>query len=75
MGLIPGSGRSLGIGNANHSSILAWEIAWTEKPGGLQSMRHACETSILECIFKVNLIYWISFFKRTCLPPELGVLN
>ena len=24
---------------ATHSSILAWEIPWTEKPGGLQSMR------------------------------------
>ena len=23
---------------ATHSSILAWEISWTEKPGGLQSM-------------------------------------
>ena len=22
-----------------HSSILAWEIPWTEKPGGLQSTR------------------------------------
>ena len=22
---------------ANHSSILAWEIPWTEEPGGLQS--------------------------------------
>ena len=21
-----------------HSSILVWEIAWTEEPGGLQSM-------------------------------------
>ena len=21
-----------------HSSILAWEIPWTEEPGGLQSM-------------------------------------
>ena len=21
-----------------HSSILAWEITWTEEPGGLQSM-------------------------------------
>ena len=21
-----------------HSSILAWKISWTEKPGGLQSM-------------------------------------
>ena len=23
---------------ATHSSVLAWEISWTEKPGGLQSM-------------------------------------
>ena len=23
---------------ATHSSILAWRILWTEKPGGLQSM-------------------------------------
>jgi len=26
-------------GTATHSSILAWEIPWTEEPGGLQSMR------------------------------------
>ena len=25
-------------GVATHSSILAWEIPWTEEPGGLQSM-------------------------------------
>ena len=23
---------------ATHSSILAWEAAWTQEPGGLQSM-------------------------------------
>ena len=23
---------------ANHSSVLAWKIPWTEEPGGLQSM-------------------------------------
>ena len=23
---------------ANHSSVLAWEIPWTEEPGGLQLM-------------------------------------
>ena len=29
-----------------HSSILAWEIPWTEEPGGLQSgrMRHKLAT-------------------------------
>ena len=25
-------------GMATHSSILVWEIPWTEEPGGLQSM-------------------------------------
>ena len=28
----------LGEGMATHSSILAWEIPWTEEPDGLQSM-------------------------------------
>ena len=37
-GSIPGLGRSPGEGNGNHSSILAWEIPWTEEPGTLQSM-------------------------------------
>ena len=37
-GLISMSGRSLGEENGNHCSILAWEIAWTEGTGGLQSM-------------------------------------
>ena len=25
-------------GMATHSSILAWEVPWTEEPGGLQFM-------------------------------------
>ena len=37
-GWIPGLGRALGEGHGNHSSILAQEIPWAEKPGGLQSM-------------------------------------
>ena len=36
-GWIPESGRSPGEGNGN-SSILAWKMPWTEKPGRLQSM-------------------------------------
>ena len=28
----------LGEEMASHSSILAWEIPWTEEPGGLQSL-------------------------------------
>ena len=30
----------LGKEMATYSSILAWEIPWTEDPGGLQSMGH-----------------------------------
>ena len=35
---IPGLEAPLEKEMAAHSSILAWEIAWTEEPGGLQSM-------------------------------------
>ena len=31
---ISGLGRSPGEGNATHSSILAWDMPWTEEPGG-----------------------------------------
>ena len=34
----------LGEGMANHSSILAWRKAWTEEPGGLQSIGQKCWT-------------------------------
>ena len=38
LGLDPKSqGDPLEKEMATHSSILAWEILWTEKPGGLQS--------------------------------------
>ena len=37
-GPIPESGSSPGEEMATHSSVLAWEIPWTEEPGGLQSM-------------------------------------
>ena len=33
----PGQEDPLEKGMATHSSLLAWEIPWTEKPGGLQS--------------------------------------
>ena len=42
--MIPKSERSLGREDpleeemATHSSILAWEMSWTEEPGGLESM-------------------------------------
>ena len=38
-GLIPGSGRSPGVGNGNPGHLfLPGKTPWTEKPGRLQSM-------------------------------------
>ena len=45
----PGREDPLEKGQATHSSLPAWRIPWTEKPGMLQSMgsqrvRHNCVT-------------------------------
>ena len=34
----PLGGEDPRVGGATHSSILIWEIPWTEEPGGLQSI-------------------------------------
>ena len=49
MGLIPGSGRSLGGGHGRppYSSILEWRIPQTEEPGGLQPMKLESQTRLL----------------------------
>ena len=69
VGLIPGSRRSPGEETATHSSIIAWEIPWTEEPVGLksigsQSVRHdwAVEQSVAP----------IAVFPAT---PKLNALN
>ena len=38
LGSTPGSEDPLEKEMATHSNIFAWEIPWTEEPGGLQSM-------------------------------------
>ena len=38
LGSVPGQEDPLEKGMATHSSILAWEIPWTEVPAGLQSI-------------------------------------
>ena len=38
MGFIPGLEDTLKEEMATHSGIPAWEIPWTEEPGGLQSV-------------------------------------
>ena len=73
LGLIPGPEDPLEKEMAIHSSILAWEISWTEEPGGLQAMGQK-ESDIAENahtepwdtvtfrvrmqVIKVNLIQW-----------------
>ena len=42
----PGWEDTLEMEMATHSSILAWEIAWTEEPGGLQSMGLQSQTGL-----------------------------
>ena len=37
-GSVPGSGRAPGGGHSHPLSVLAWSVAWTEEPGGPQSV-------------------------------------
>ena len=39
---------------APHSSILAWEIPWTEEPGRLQSMGLTKESDMVEQLKSTN---------------------
>ena len=48
---------------ATHSSVLAWEIPWTEKPGGLQStgsqrVRHNLETKQQQVCARHHCRHW-----------------
>ena len=45
---VPSLGQEdpLGEEMATYSSILAWEISWTEEPGGLQSMGWHSQTQL-----------------------------
>ena len=60
--MIPGLGRSLEKGTATHSSILAWEIPWTEEPGGLQSM--GCQES--DTSERITLAHVSAFTYQGC---------
>ena len=45
-GLIPELERPLEKEMATHSSILAWEIPWTEEPGGLYIVHGVSESDV-----------------------------
>ena len=76
-GSIPRSGRSPGEGKATHSSILAWEILWTEDPGGLQSMRsqragHDWSNLACDCIRVSTLVPMFNYSFSQELWGKLG---
>ena len=74
-------------GMASHSSILAWRIPWTEKPGGLQSMgsqrvghdwatnTHITHTHISPSSLDSNLWFILPSISHDELPWGLSVKN
>ena len=50
-----------------YSSVLAWEIPWTEEPGGLHTAHGVTEEDTTERLSKhthvLNLIVWISAYN------------
>ena len=64
IGKIPGLGRHLEKGMATHSSILAWRIPWTEKPGGLYSSWSHKELDLTEWLSRplADLLFLLKLF-------------
>ena len=65
---------------ATHSSILAWWIPWTEKPGGLQSIgSHRVRHEWSDLALNITLSYCIGFIMKlkkrdasSLLPSRIG---
>ena len=60
-GLIPGLGRSPEKEMTTHSSILAWEIPWTEEPGRLQPMGSQRVIFIILIIIVIILVWGVVY--------------
>ena len=63
-------------GMAAHSSILGWEILWTEEPAGLQSMESQ-ELDLAECALKKQnkgsfKIFWTEWEWKHSLSEFVG---
>ena len=65
--LIPGLGRPPAEGKASHISMLAWNIPWSEEPGGLQSIESQSRTRLSNtftlslAVCKHSIKYCVSF--------------
>ena len=71
MGLIPGLGRSAGGGHGTLSSVLAWRISQTERPGELQSIGHKESDTIGTSTPQVlGIRNWTSFGETQFKPEQ-----
>ena len=61
-------------GTATHSSILAWRIPWTEKPGRLQSMVSQSRTRLSDFTFEQANVHCDSLRKNVCSMHNLNGL-
>ena len=76
LGLIPGLGRSPGVGTAMLSSILAWEIPetrgtwWTTVHGAAKSQTLSIHTrnKIAICLFLLSLYFFYVFAETVYFP-------
>ena len=57
-----------------HSSILAWRIPWTDKPGRLQSMVLQSRTRLSDFIFEQANVHCDSLRKNVCSMHNLNGL-
>ena len=70
LGSILGLKMSPGEGNGHHSSILAWEIPWTEEPGGLYVVHGVTESDTTWVSMSMNQLWlqidwWVHEVKHT----------
>ena len=88
MGSVPGQARSRGEGNGNPlQNILAWEILWTEEPGGyspwsckrvrhdlMTKKQHSCLTMLCQFLLysKVNQLHIYKYSLFFGSPSRLG---
>ena len=59
LGSIPEPGRSPGVGNDNHSSILAWEVPLPQEPGGYSSWSHKEWDTTEQLSMHTRIIQWV----------------
>ena len=55
---------------ANHSSVLAWKIPWTEEPGGMQSMGSQSQTRLSNTHFMHHFKFLFPVYYKILLEIE-----